>query len=74
MKHENQPRNHVQVVSLEKELNSLRIEGQELRKCVSALYACLSRLSGESVAEMEGEKEDGEGAQQEEKTEGGRSR
>ena len=34
---------------LEKELNSHRIEGQELKQQATALYQCLSRLSGETV-------------------------
>ena len=44
-----------QVVSLEKELNSLKIEGQEMSQCASALYVCLSRLSGELTDETERE-------------------
>ena len=62
----------LQVVSMEKELNSLRIEGQDLKGQVSALLGCLSRLSGETVAEGEGEggeMEEGE-KKEEEKTEG----
>ena len=44
----------LQVVLLEKELNSLRVEGQELKRQTTALYMCLSRLSGEEVAIQEG--------------------
>lgn len=55
---------YIQVVLLEKELNSLRVEGQELKRQTTALYMCLSRLSGEKVALPEGvrgEEEGGEG-------------
>lgn len=53
----------LQVVLLEKELNSLRVEGQELKRQTTALYMCLSRLSGEKVAVQEegGEEEEGVG-------------
>ena len=51
---------------MEKELNALRIEGQELRGRLSALVVSLSRLSGETVTEGEGE----EGGGKEEKREG----
>ena len=53
---------------MEKELNALRIEGQELRGQLSALLVSLSRLSGETVTEGEGEGEEGGG--KEEKGEG----
>lgn len=51
----------LQVVLLEKELNSLRVEGQELKRQTTALYMCLSRLSGEKVAVQEEGREEEEG-------------
>ena len=62
-----------QVVSMEKELSGLRMEGQELRGKLSALLVTLSRLSGEAVMEGEGERGEGEGGGEEEEEEGGGS-
>ena len=52
---------------LEKELNSLQVRGQELKRQVTSVYSCLGRISGEQVTvpeavnvEGEGEEEDGD--------------
>ena len=63
------------MVSLEKELNSLRIERQELEQKLSALFVSLSRLSGEIVVEAEGEKKEGmDGEKEVEKAQSSKSR
>lgn len=60
-----------QVVLLEKELKSHRIEGQELKQKSASLYLRLSRLSGEKVElpkEMSTEEEEGKTEEAEDST------
>ena len=54
---------YIQVVSLEKELNTCRVEGQDLKQKGTALLTSLTRLSGETVTLSEEDEEGGEGEQ-----------
>ena len=50
---------YIQVVSLEKELSTCRVEGQDLKQKGTALLTSLTRLSGETVTLSEEEEGDG---------------